>query len=273
MDRRTERWAREKQFFDRIANQLERSISPFEPAVVLRYTAPEPRRRYDKEFRLRLLGDLRGRRVLDAGCGEGSNAVLLALRGAQVTGVDLSERSVALARRRAALNGVSDRTEFLCSPLETAPLPERTFDVLWGDGVLHHVIDELDTLLPKLLRAVKPGGTVVFSEPLALWASLRKLRKHVPIHTDATPDERPLSPAELDVVKRHLPDLEIRHFGFLLRFSRFLLPPGNDYEGAKAWQKGAVDTLAGVDWLVLGNRPLAPLGGMAVLWSQLPGTH
>jgi len=47
---------------------------------------------------LELIGDVRGRRVLDAGCGEGYNTRILARRGGRLTGVDLSERMIALAR-------------------------------------------------------------------------------------------------------------------------------------------------------------------------------
>jgi Methyltransferase domain len=47
---------------------------------------------------LEFVGDLHGRRVLDAGCGEGYNTRILARRGARMTGVDLSERMIALAR-------------------------------------------------------------------------------------------------------------------------------------------------------------------------------
>jgi 2-polyprenyl-3-methyl-5-hydroxy-6-metoxy-1,4-benzoquinol methylase len=47
---------------------------------------------------LEFIGDLRGRRVLDAGCGEGYNTRILARPGARMTGVDLSERMIALAR-------------------------------------------------------------------------------------------------------------------------------------------------------------------------------
>ena len=49
---------------------------------------------------LDLLGDIEGRRVLDAGCGEGYLARVLAARGARVTGIDLSARLIALARAR-----------------------------------------------------------------------------------------------------------------------------------------------------------------------------
>src|SRR3954454_19874570 len=56
--------------------------------------------------RLELLGGLRGRRVLDVGCGTGLWSVLLAQRGAEVWAIDISPRSVAVTRRRAEIHAV-----------------------------------------------------------------------------------------------------------------------------------------------------------------------
>jgi SAM-dependent methyltransferase len=71
-----------------------------------RYAAGSPRRRFNKEFRFRLVQDLKGKQVLDLGCGDGTNSVLLAQRGASVIGVDLSQKSIALANERARINRV-----------------------------------------------------------------------------------------------------------------------------------------------------------------------
>ena len=66
-----------------------------------RYTKPQLRARFNKEFRFLLLGDLRGKTLLDVGCGDSLNVALLAKMGAEVTGLDVSSGAVALARRRA----------------------------------------------------------------------------------------------------------------------------------------------------------------------------
>jgi SAM-dependent methyltransferase len=85
-----------------------------------------------QEYRFRILGDVRGKRVLDVGCGLGDNAILLASFGARVTGVDVSRGSLEAARRRA-------------------------FDVIWGDGVLHHLLHDLDGAMTRLARAAREG--------------------------------------------------------------------------------------------------------------------
>src|SRR5688572_12746860 len=137
-----ERWARESRYFDEWAGRVR--ITPVPDVTLRRYGGGRPRRIWQKEFRFRLLGDLSGRRVLDVGCGHGANASLLARLGAHVTGLDVSPGAIEAARARARANGVSHRVELVCSPVETAELPDDSFDVIWGDAILHHLLHDLD---------------------------------------------------------------------------------------------------------------------------------
>src|SRR3989454_11277713 len=89
-------------------------------------------------------GDLAGKRILDVGCGEGEDGMILAKLGARVTGLDVSPAAIELARQRAQVNGVSERTRFVCAPLDAADLPESSFDVIWIDQGLHHGLDNLE---------------------------------------------------------------------------------------------------------------------------------
>lgn len=261
------RWASEAEFFDKLGEAIEPGLRPFSHAQLARYLE-SPRRIYDKEFRFRLLGDLHGQRVLDVGCGEGSNSVLLARAGAQVEGVDLSPKLIELAHKRAAMNGVSQQVRFQCAPIEKVQYEPGSFDVIWGDGVLHHLIDVLQPTLEQLTRWAKPGALFLFSEPVNLNPLLRRLRLKVPIHTDATPDERPLEARELELVRRFLPDLRMRHFHFLSRFTRFVVPL-HDYEHAPLRQRALADAIHAVDFGALGFERLQSLGGMAVMWARL----
>jgi 2-polyprenyl-3-methyl-5-hydroxy-6-metoxy-1,4-benzoquinol methylase len=256
------RWVSEAEFFDKIAEPAIGKVRPLEPAVIERYTRRRLNPVFDKEYRLQLLGDLSGQRVLDVGCGDGTNAVLLALRGARVTGVDVSSRSIELAREQARANNVE--VELICSPLEAAALPQGAFDVIWGDGILHHVIEELERVLELCLRWARPEARLIFSEPVNLVPPLRQLRKLLPIHTDASPGERPLEAEEIEIVRRYIPDLRMRHFSFLGRTTRFLLP-GGSYERASQVRRALVDLLVGADYRMLADPRLAPLGGMCVM--------
>src|SRR3984957_5197559 len=81
-----------------------------------------------------------GMRVLDVGCGVGRWSRLLAARGAQVTGVDLSPTMIGEARRRAAGAGLAERCRFVVADLAQLELGER-FDLILGVTVLQHILE------------------------------------------------------------------------------------------------------------------------------------
>src|SRR5262245_38586768 len=189
---REARWNQEARFFDRWADRIDESKLPIDPLAWKRYTNPRLRLRFNKEFRFRLLGDLRGKALLDVGCGDSLNGALLAKMGAEVTGLDVSPGAVAPGRRRAEINGVSERVHLVCSPIETAEIAPRSFDVIWGDGILHHVLDELETVLQHLAVWAKPGALLLFAEPLNLFPPLRQFRMMIPMETEQITGERPL---------------------------------------------------------------------------------
>lgn len=81
-----------------------------------------------------------GRKVLEIGCGLGTDTINFARAGAQVTAVDLSEASLAMARRRAELFGLADRIRFYRADAErlSAVVPVETYDLVYSFGVIHH---------------------------------------------------------------------------------------------------------------------------------------
>lgn len=265
---REERWQREAEFFDREAAAALERLEPVDPLTLHRYGSLR-RRRFEKEFRFRLLGDLAGKRVLDVGCGDGTNAITLAKLGARVTGVDISPGAIAVAERRAELNGVAHRARFICAPLETAALEPHAFDIIWGDAILHHLIAELDTMMPALVACARPGALMVFGEPINLSPAMRRLRQAIPVHTDATPDERPLETAELTTLRRYLPGLAVRHFNLFARLTPFILPDFN-LERASMSRRFLVDALCALDFALLGLPGVRRLGGYGVIWGEVP---
>jgi SAM-dependent methyltransferase len=106
-----------------------------------------------------------GTRVLDVGCGVGRWSRLLAARGAQVLGVDLSPTMIAEAQKRAAAAGVADRCRFQVRDLAKLDLGEG-FDLVLGVTVLQHIIDPaaLRTALEAMTTHLAPGGRMILLE-------------------------------------------------------------------------------------------------------------
>lgn len=265
---REQRWAEETAFFDAEAEQRGASALTLDPLALARYSRAAPRRRFNKEFRFRVMGPLAGKRILDVGCGSGLNAVQFAKLGAQVTGIDLSPGELDIARRTAEVNGVSDRAEFICSPIEIADVPDNSFDIIWVDAVLHHVLDELELVLRRLVRWVRPEGLLVFAEPVNLFEPLRRLRKMIPVGvTHGTPGERPLVQAELELLLRYLDDPRLRHYMLFGRLDRFILTR-NKYERSSWPRRALSNSVALLDYALLSMPGVRNLAGACVVYGR-----
>lgn len=114
---------------------------------------------------LDLLGEVAGRTVLDAGCGEGYLARILAARGANVTGIDLSPRLIEMARAKDPRGEIEYRVADLSTPL---PELAGRFDAVASYMVLNDVEDHRG-FVATLAQALKPGGHAVlaFNNPYA----------------------------------------------------------------------------------------------------------
>jgi 2-polyprenyl-3-methyl-5-hydroxy-6-metoxy-1,4-benzoquinol methylase len=263
---REQRWEQEAAFFDRFAVDTLADVQPTDPLTLKRYGRPLLRRRFNKEFRFQILGSLQRKRILDVGCGDGRNSVLLAKLGAaQVVGIDIAPAAIELAKNRARIDGVQDRVSFLCSPLEMAELSSDSFDVIWGDAILHHLIPELEMILNKLTSWAKPDALMLFAEPINLNATLRKVRKALPVHTDATPGERPLEADDITLIKRYVCNLSLRPFSLLGRLDRFVLS-NHHFERSSAPRRLFASVNAYLDYALLTLPIFRNLAGQAVMY-------
>ncbi len=155
------------------------------------------------------LGDLRGKRALDYGCGHGMAAVAMARAGATVTAFDLSPGYVREAQERAFANGVS--VECVTADGEELPFAPASFDAVWGNAILHHL--DLAKAGRELRRVLKPGGVAVFCEPWGGNPLLNFARAALPYRgKDRTPDEHPLTRRDLRPLKAVFPSTEVRGF-------------------------------------------------------------
>ena len=114
---------------------------------------------YERPQMLAMAGDIRGRRVLDAGCAAGALTLELVDRGADVMGVDVSRALVTIARDR--LHGRAEfRVADLGEPLSF--LPSGSFDLVVASLVLHYLRD-WDVPLREFHRILRPDGALLLS--------------------------------------------------------------------------------------------------------------
>ncbi|HTS23479.1 MAG TPA: bifunctional 2-polyprenyl-6-hydroxyphenol methylase/3-demethylubiquinol 3-O-methyltransferase UbiG [Casimicrobiaceae bacterium] len=106
-------------------------------------------------------GGLAGRRVLDIGCGGGILAEAMAREGAKVTGIDLSEKALAVARLHQLESGVEVEYRLAAAEALAAESP-ASFDVVTCMELLEHVPDP-GSIVGACARLATPGGLVVFS--------------------------------------------------------------------------------------------------------------
>lgn len=112
---------------------------------------------YERPAMLGLVGEVAGRRILDAGCGSGPTSAALVERGADVSAFDRSSAMVEIARRR--LPDTDLRVLDLAEPL---PWVDASFDVVVASLVLHYLRD-WSGALAELRRLLPTGGRLVAS--------------------------------------------------------------------------------------------------------------
>jgi ubiquinone/menaquinone biosynthesis C-methylase UbiE len=98
----------------------------------------------------------RGKRLLEVGCGMGTDLLQFARGGARCTGIDLTPRSVEITRHRFKLYGADGN--FMISDGEHLPFRTESFDVVYSNGVLHHTPDTAGAIR-EVHRVLRPGGT------------------------------------------------------------------------------------------------------------------
>jgi SAM-dependent methyltransferase len=144
--------------------------------------------RFDKLHYLPRLvdfGGFRGRRLLEVGCGIGTDLVRFARGGARVTGVDLSQTAIDLARRNAELHGVAVE-ELRVANGEALPYGDDQFQVVYAHGVLQYTSDPA-RFVRECHRVLEPGGQAIFMVYNRFsWLSVMSRTLKVPLeHEDA----------------------------------------------------------------------------------------
>lgn len=150
---------------------------------------------------------LAGMAVLDLGCGTGVDLVRFARGGARVTGVDIADSAIALARQNVALRNL--HAHLLVADGEALPFPTDHFDFVLAHGVAQYTGNGR-RLVEEVHRVVKPGGEAVFQgyNRISWLNALSKLMK-VDLEHEGAPVLHKYSPAEFRALVDVFPRVEV----------------------------------------------------------------
>ena len=166
-------------------------------------TAPEMR------YIIKKLGNLRGRTLLDIGCGLGEASVYFAMKGAIVTSSDLSPGMLEITSKFAEINNVSIH-QHLANAEKLKLSLKKKFDIVYAGNLLHHV--NIKNMILNLKPHIKNGGLFVSWDPMAynpLINIYRYIAKDV-----RTPDEHPLKIKDLRLIDKSFDRVEKKYFWF-----------------------------------------------------------
>ena len=149
----------------------------------------------------------RGTRVLEVGCGAGTDLARFAKGGAIVTGVDLSSSAVALARQNFDQQGL--QADLREADGEYLPFPDESFDLVYAHGVVQYTSDG-QALVNECRRVLKTGGEAVFQvyNRISWLNALSKLMK-VPLEHEDAPVLEKYSAGEFRALLQGFRDVRI----------------------------------------------------------------
>ncbi len=196
------------------------------------------------------LGDLRGRTLLDIGCGLGEASVYFAMEGAAVTATDISPGMCDATRRLAMANAVELETHV--SAVEDLGLPpDRQFDIIYTGNTLHHA--DIPVMLDRVLPHLKPDGVFVSWDPVAYNPVINVYRAMA--DEVRTVDEHPLRLRDVRTIRDRFETSEVRWF-WLTTLTIFILMAVVQFRSPnkeRYWKK-VVEEADSWAWLY---RPLA----------------
>ena len=208
------------------------------------------------------IGDVRGLRVLDYGCGYGNLGLYLSCNGAEVSGFDLSQPAIETARKAARRYGLA--AEFLEMDAAALSYPDDFFDLVVGFGVLHHVI-KYPGADAHLFRVLRSGGRAVFHETLWDNPLINFARRFTSEHSDA--GDAHLTEQAIRRFCRRFPQvqLEKRHLFYMLK--RLAKLPRMEWQ-AELEPRPLWQALSSLDQQILRLRPLRYLCGEVIVYLE-----
>ena len=172
-------------YFDRTAAHTWQKLTSDAPVSGIRATVRAGRDRMRNTLLSFLPGDLRGARVLDAGCGTGALAVEAAKRGAEVTAVDISPTLIGIARERLPEKLGAGRIHFIAGDM--LDKKHGTFDhVVAMDSLIHYSLPDMIGMLSRLAEMSRSGVHFTYAPRTPALAAMHFVGKAFP-RSDRSP--------------------------------------------------------------------------------------
>lgn len=152
------------------------------------------------------------KKVLDYGCGLGEYSVFLAKMGCQVTGIDISDISIEVAKKRAIREGVDKQIRFLVMNCEALEFDDDSFDIVFNAGSLSYL--DLQKALSEIVRVLKTDGVFLGIDTLGhnpLLNLNRKIKRKRYLRSQWSVDHI-LRMSDLKMAKRYFGKAEFRFF-------------------------------------------------------------
>ncbi|GEM_PF-1553755 len=163
-----------------------------------------------EDYFLKLLGNVRGKKMLDIGSGHGNTALNLAMRGAEVTSIDIAPRLIEGCRYRSTKHSIP--VDFRVMDATKLEFPENTFDIIVGFRTIHH-LPNLEEFCVNARRCLKQGGFLLLVEPQKYNPFVEVGRYFIKNKEDSrTPTEHPIVPKDIRLIKRTFGNLEKKEF-------------------------------------------------------------
>ncbi len=151
--------------------------------------------------------------ILDYGCGIGESLKkVIDFKPKKIIGIDISEVSIQKAKNIIDKSNIN--IELLVDNCEKTKFENGTFDIVYGTGILHHL--DMKTCIEEINRILKPGGKILFIEPLGTNPLINFYRKLTP--KSRSKDEHPLEKSDFDLIKGKFSNMKIKYYGLLTLF-------------------------------------------------------
>lgn len=202
-------------------------------------------------------------RLLDFGCGPGENAIRFARAGFHVTGFDICEKNIQTCQQLFTRNKMEESGHFTVSPAEKLPFEDKSFDIVVGIDILHHV--DIPLALKEIRRVLKPGGIAVFREPIEVpvfeWIRNTAIVKYFfpndpSLDAHITADERKLNKYDLALIRNVFPRYQFERKLLFSRLDKLFRKPNDK----------SVSILEIIDHFLIKAFPfLSQFGGASVM--------